>query len=95
VNQIKEVASNVSYGLEPYRWQPQALLALQESAEHYLTLLFEDAYVRSSMLVHSLRALSPLECCPPWDAMQLTSPCARDGHATAIYAAYTPNESPS
>lgn len=40
---IKEVASNVSYGLEPFRWQAQALLALQESAEHYLTLLFEDA----------------------------------------------------
>jgi hypothetical protein len=51
VVQIKEVASNVSYGLEPFRWQPQALLALQESAEHYLTLLFEDAYVCGSSTI--------------------------------------------
>ena len=29
-----------------YRWQAEALLALQEAAETYLVRTFEDAYVR-------------------------------------------------
>jgi len=40
---VKELSANISVAMEPYRWQAQALLALQEAAEHYLTLLFEDA----------------------------------------------------
>jgi len=40
---VKEVAENVSYQGKVYRWQENAIFALQEAAEAHLTSLFEDA----------------------------------------------------
>lgn len=39
-------------GTTPFRWQAQALLALQEASEHYLTRLFEDSNL---LAIHSKR----------------------------------------
>ena len=38
---VREI--QLPFTLEPYRWQAEALLALQEAAEAYLVRLFEDA----------------------------------------------------
>lgn len=44
--QVREVADGLRRGAdEPFRWQAEALLALQEAAESYLVHLFEDAFV--------------------------------------------------
>ena len=43
--QVREVADVFSRRMTMLRFQSEALLALQESAEAYLVRLFEDAYV--------------------------------------------------
>ena len=44
--QVREVAQQfASRNQEDLRWQAEALEALQEAAEAYLTHLFEDGYV--------------------------------------------------
>jgi len=43
--QVKEVSSRLASNQEGYRWQAEALMAIQEASEQYLTRLFEDAYV--------------------------------------------------
>ena len=40
---VKEVQESVTTGGKLYRWQANAILALQEAAEAHLTSLFEDA----------------------------------------------------
>lgn len=40
---VREIENELSG--EEYRWQAEALLALQTAAEDYLTNLFEDAYL--------------------------------------------------
>ncbi|XP_041069354.1 histone H3-like centromeric protein A [Carcharodon carcharias] len=41
---VREVASRFTRGIE-FRWQVNALLALQEASEAFLVLLLEDAYL--------------------------------------------------
>jgi histone H3/H4 len=45
VNQVKEICDIFARNNVTYRWQKEALMALQEAAEAYLVRLFEDAYV--------------------------------------------------
>lgn len=40
---VREIAQGMSHQLDSIRFQPSALLALQEAAEVYLVCLFEDA----------------------------------------------------
>jgi len=41
---VKEIGENfIRIGDEGLRWQAEAMMALQEAAEHYLVRLFEDA----------------------------------------------------
>lgn len=41
VSQVREVTAQYTH--KDFRWKAEALLALQEMAEAYLTALFEDA----------------------------------------------------
>ena len=64
--QVREVADQFAVEQEYLRWQTDALLALQEASEAYLTHLFEDAYVvpmrDSSCATAGVREL-PRDCC--------------------------------
>lgn len=42
---VREITQNLGEGSESLRYQVAALLALQEATEHYMTSLFEDAYL--------------------------------------------------
>ncbi|KAI9895753.1 hypothetical protein PsorP6_005092 [Peronosclerospora sorghi] len=53
---VREIQSDFT-GV-PYRWQAEALLALQEAAEAYLVRIFEDAYVKKSLILFSTWTLS-------------------------------------
>lgn len=53
---VREISNTMAMNL---RWQGQALLALQEAAEAYLTHLFEDTYVMKVAANPHSRGLSP------------------------------------
>lgn len=42
---VREITQNLGEGTENLRYQVAALMALQEATEHYMTSLFEDAYL--------------------------------------------------
>jgi histone H3/H4 len=42
---VREITQNLGEGTENLRYQVAALMALQEATEHYMTTLFEDAYL--------------------------------------------------
>ncbi len=47
---MREIANEYTRRDETYKWQAEALEALQEASEAYLTHLFEDAYEFCSMI---------------------------------------------
>jgi histone H3/H4 len=47
--QVREIGEELKRD-QSYRWQAEALMALQEATESYLVHLFEDACVSSSIL---------------------------------------------
>ncbi|XP_075042624.1 histone H3-like centromeric protein A [Mixophyes fleayi] len=57
---VREVCMEYSRGV-PYSWQSKAIMALQEAAEAFLVLLFEDSYLcslhanRVTLYVHDIQ----------------------------------------